>query len=265
MWVETVKLSFAPGIYWARLHELRGSDEQIIDGRGTDAAIRLLDRLLVEGPGPMLKPGQASTLTAADRDRLLVAIYHHTFGSRIAGTHTCSDCGKAFDLDFDLLALQSALQPADAAFARLEDSGHVAVALKDGRRFRLPTGEDEMAVWHLSVDDACAELLRRCVLDGDPLTDPQALQAAMQAAAPLLDLEVDGRCPECGLNQAIHFDIQDYLLAALQAGKARLPHEIHRLAGAYGWTLSEILKLPRSQRKAHVKLIEDDVGKYTAT
>ena len=253
--VNTLELSFVPGIRWAKLHELRGSDEQMVDGSDTGVAIRLLDRLICESPGPVLKPGRATTLAAADRDRLLAAIYRYTYGTRIAGTVTCRSCGKSFDLDFDLLELQAALQPAETP-APVQDNGHIVFALADGRRFRLPTGEDEMAVWHLSADAALAELLRRCVLEGDPSVDPEPIQATMKAVAPLMDADLDGHCPECGENQAIHFDIQSYLLSALQAEQPRLIREIHRLATAYGWTLSEILTLTRSQRQAYVKLIE---------
>jgi hypothetical protein len=255
MAITTVELSFVPGIRWAKLNELRGSDEQMVEGSDTGVAIRLLDRLLVDDHDHTFKPGNAATLAAADRDCLLAAIYRHTYGSHIAGTVTCRACGKSFDLDFDLLELQAALQPTETP-APVQDNGHIAFALVDGRRFRLPTGEDEISVWHLSADAALAELLRRCVLEGDPSIDQSSIQATMKAVAPLMDADLDGHCPECGENQAIHFDIQRFLLSALQAEQPRLNREIHRLASAYGWRLSEILALTRSQRQAHVKLIE---------
>jgi hypothetical protein len=263
MSVNTVALSFVPEIRWAKVRELRGADEQIVDGIETSVAIRLLDRLIVDSPGPMLKPGKAATLAAADRDRLLAAIYLHTFGSHIAGTVTCRICGKSFDLDFDLLELQAALQPAEMP-AVVKVNGHIAFVMADGRRFRLPTGEDEIAVWHLSADEALAELLRRCVLKGDPTTDADTIQATMKAVAPLMDADLNGHCPECSENQAIHFDIQSYLLSALQAEQPRLTREIHRLATAYGWTLGEILELTRNQRQVYVKLIEAEISRSIA-
>jgi hypothetical protein len=255
MSVNTVELSFVPGIYGANLRALRGSDEQMVDGIETSVAIRLLNRLIIEGPGPMLKPGRAATLAAADRDRLLTAVYRNTYGSHIAGTVRCRACGKSFDLDFDLLELQAVLQPAEMP-APVQDNGHITFALADGCRFRLPTGEDEIAVWHLSADEALAGLLRRCVLEDDPIDDPQPIQATMKTVAPLMDADLDGHCPECGENQVIHFDIQNYLLSALQAEKPRLIRETHCLATTYGWTLDAILALTRSQRQAYVNLIE---------
>jgi hypothetical protein len=256
----TVQLAYDPNFRRVKLQELTGLDEQKIDGTDTTVAIRLLDRLMVEGSGWVPGSSQAASLPSADRDRLLACIYRNTYGPCISGTFTCASCDKVFDLDFDLTELQASLLPATAT-APVKANGHLAFALADQRCFRLPTGEDELAVWHLPPDEALAELLQRCVLKGDPSADPQAVQAGMKAAAPLIDVDLNGKCPECGHHQAIHFDIQDYLLSALKTEKPRLIREIHRLATTYGWTLSEILNLPRSHRKAYVKLIEDDASR----
>jgi hypothetical protein len=258
---DTLQLAFVPDCPRVRLKELTGADEQMIDACDTLAAIRLLDRLISEVSGPVPLPGKAASLPSADRDRLLCAIYRNTYGSRISGTVACASCGKAFDLDFDLIKLQAALQPAGVAYPKFAND-QMAFVMADGRSFRLPTGEDELAVWHLPADKALAELLQRCVLEGDPHLAPQSVQAVMEAVAPLLDVELTGHCPECGHYQAIHFDIQSFLLSALQAEKPRLMREVHRLATAYGWPLGEILNLSRSQRRAYVKLIEDEANRY---
>lgn len=255
-----MQLGLIPNFRRVKLRELTGTDEQMIDGCDTFVAIRLLDRLISEVSGPVPTPGKAGSLPSADRDCLLCAIYRNTYGSRISGTVACASCGKAFDLDFDLIELQAALQPANDAYP-MPTNGLMAFVMPDGRSFRLPTGEDELAVWHLPADEALAELLLRCVLKGDPHLDPHSVQAAMQAVAPLLDVELTGHCPECGLYQAIHFDIQSYLLSALQAEKPRLMREVHRLATAYGWPLGEILNLSRSQRRSYVKLIEEETNR----
>jgi len=238
----------------AGLRALCGFDEESIDGTDTLAAIRLLDRLLIEGPPGAIGPGSAAELVSADRDRLLAALYLRTYGSRIQGTVACVRCGEPFDLDFPLQQLLDTLpQPGTAGPAH---GGDGLFALPDGRRFRMPTGEDELAVWHLPPDQAEQALLARCVVEGDPSIDSQAFQEAMLQAAPLLDVEIDTRCPECGQEQSIHFDIQSYLLSALRSEQLARAQEVHRLATAYGWSLSDILSLPRSRRRTHVALIE---------
>jgi hypothetical protein len=73
-----------------------------------------------------------------------------------------------------------------------------------------------------------------------------------------LDSDLDGKCPECEKAQAIHFDLQTYLLAALAGESQRLASDVHRVATAYGWSRTEILAMTRAQRRAHVSLIEQE-------
>ena len=65
-------------------------------------------------------------------------------------------------------------------------------------------------------------------------------------------------CPECGYEQPVHFNLQSFVLGALLNEHSRLVYEVHHLAKAYGWTLDDILNLPRSQRKACVELIASE-------
>jgi hypothetical protein len=249
---DYVALGFVPGGAWAGLRELCGHDEESVRGTDTATAIQLLDRLLVDGPGVTIGPGCAAKLTAADRDRLLAAIYMRTYGPRIESTLRCHHCDELFDLDFYLQDLLNSLQ----------GSGITAdgvLTLTDGRRFRLPTGEDECAVSHLPSIEAEQELLARCTVEGDTAADPEAVQAAMDAVAPVLSLEMDARCPECGESQPVHFDIQSYLLSTLESEQERLVREVHRLATAYGWSLAEILGLPRRRRRAYAATIETEM------
>jgi hypothetical protein len=80
----------------------------------------------------------------------------------------------------------------------------------------------------------------------------------MQTLSPVVNLELDAKCPECGDEQTIQFDLQRFVLTALVNDRRRLLHEIHMLASAYSWSLSEILNLPRSQRRGFVSLVDAD-------
>jgi hypothetical protein len=253
-------LDFVPEAGWACLRELFGAAEQEVEGTSTADAVRLLDGLLVEEPGGSIAPGKAITLTATDRDRLLATIYINTFGTRVVNILRCTQCGKPFDVDFSLPELMAFLSPQalESAVERLPDG---VFRMADGIRFRLPTGEDECAVLGMPASDAKTALLRRCLVDGEsavPLDGgmKEAVQTVMETLAPILDSDVETQCPECGQVQVAHFDIQHYLLSALHQERSQLAHEIHRLASAYGWSLTEILCLPRHQRKSLVTLIE---------
>src|SRR5262245_34035697 len=136
MAIHYVALSFIPGGGWAGLRDLCGYDEQMVDDTDTGVAIRLLNRLLVDEPRTPLKPGSAMSLTAADRDSLLAAVYISLYGNRIAGSHLCYACTKPFDLDFNLPDLVTTLQ-ADDRPRPVQQNGHLTFGLADGRFFRL--------------------------------------------------------------------------------------------------------------------------------
>jgi hypothetical protein len=255
MLTDYVALGFVPDGAWAGLRELCGHDEESVCDTDTLTAIQLLDRLLIDGQGVTIGPGCAAKLTAADRDRLLAAVYMRTYGPCVESTLHCRHCDEPFDLDFYLQDLLDSLQGSESA---AEKDG--VFTLDDGCRFRLPTGEDECAVRHLAPGEAERELLARCTVEGDAAANPDAVQAAMDAIAPVLSLEMNAHCPECGECQPVHFDIQSYLLSMLESEQEQFVREVHRLATAYGWSLEEILGLPRRRRRAYVALVEAEIA-----
>jgi hypothetical protein len=231
------------------LRELTGRDEVSVERTGTSDAVRLLNGLLAASPIP------ASRLAAPDRDRVLAALYRMTFGSRIATTLTCGRCDQRYDLDFSLDRLSAAVDDHRGPVVREPDG----TFRTEGGSFRYPTAEDELAAAGTgSMAEARAELVRRCA--GASPASPEALFAAMEAAAPLHDLELEATCPECRSADTLRFDIQHYLLASLIAERPRVLRDFHRLARAYGWSLREILELSRSQRHRLVELIEQEAA-----
>jgi hypothetical protein len=227
------------------VRELKGADERAVAGTDAHQARCLVDRLLVDAPGVAYGTGQAAALTVAERDRVLVRIYDRAFGDRVAAMATCPSCEERYDLEFSMGQLVASVQaePPPRSFR-----------LPDGTRGRVPTGEDETAVSHLAGAEAVAALLARCVPDGDH--DEAEVSQALEDAAPVLELELDGVCPECGAATAVPFSVQRWLLGALLAEQGRLLEEVHILAQAYGWGLAEIMDLSRSQRRGLVALAE---------
>ena len=117
----------------------------------------------------------------------------------------------------DLLA-SVGLSPADTAAVR-----DATVTLDDGRRVRLPRGSDELAVQGMSAEAAEAALFARCIVEGDAAPGDAAVHDALEAAAPILDTELDAACPECGAPTQAHFDLQHYLLTAILQETPRGP------------------------------------------
>lgn len=237
-----------------QLRELNGFDEQSVCRTDTATAISLLDRLLMRGPGSVSEDFKAIDLTASERDRLLACVYEKTFGPRIESTSYCKLCQSPFDLTFTIESLLTAFDPASSSTATAEPNG--VFRLTGGLRFRLPTGADELAAAGLPLKDAEQMLLQRCVLDSEKDIDSEAVQQALSDVAPVLDVDLNAECPECGAKQSVRFDVQFYLLRALEQQRKQIAREVHRLAVAYGWSLNEILGLSRSQRKAFVDFIE---------
>ena len=126
---------------YAYLRELRGDDEESVEDVDTWTAITLVDRLLVDAPGAAVRPGEARRLCAADRDRILAAVYVRELGARVQATPTCPACGKTFDVEFRLDQLIETIEPSYEGVARVGDG---RFALEDGTCIRIPNGEDEL-------------------------------------------------------------------------------------------------------------------------
>ncbi|PRQ09033.1 hypothetical protein [Enhygromyxa salina] len=259
-----------PGGRWACIRGLRGHDEQALArGGGGMAAVELLDRLLVETPGTSVGPGRAWELAVSDRDRLLAAVYASTFTDQIESEVPCEQCGEGSDVSFSLAAFVASI---DASEDSLREAGVVgpdpdgAYSLADGTRFRLPTSVDQRALLGEALDRRRLTLLRACILadqdhaEGRTASDMSGelldrVEAAMELVGPTLDQHLSVDCHECGARRDIRFDIQHFLLRALEHEHRYLVREVHYLACSYGWSRAEILDLSRDERRAYVELV----------
>lgn len=258
--MEHLRLKHAEGPDLVVLREITGIEEQAVAGTSTMDAIVLLDALVVSDYEGALKKNCIARLTPWDREQLLAMVYRRMYGAKIESTLECGQCAEKFVLDFELNELLKFLRPADhenLGLIRLENG---TFGFGKDITFRLPTGEDECSVVGLSPDEAKTALLNRCVQDSPKIQlseeRSESIQAVMEALSPLVDVELDAKCPECGHEQRAHFDLQHYLLSSIRGERKRLMAEVHALASNYGWSLSEILGLPRSQRRTLAGLIE---------
>ena len=241
---DRVPLRFSGERRVARLRELTGRDEYAISGGSTSSAIDLLDALLDDSSPERIR---AADLVAADRDRLLAAVYARAFGDKIESTLNCSKCRQPFDLNFSLRELVDSVDQRTPA-VQWKALGDGRFESPDGASVRLPTGRDELAASGLAPEQMESFLRERA----------SANDEALEQIAPLLDLELVARCPECDHVHIIQFDIQSYALGAILAERRRLLAEINRIAVAYAWTLDEILSLTRTDRRTLVELIENE-------
>jgi hypothetical protein len=260
---QTVVLRHIGGEPSVLVPELTGAIELSITDDSTASAIVVVDQLLA-GSDPGATEGERSIpetvdLTAADRDRVLVAAYRATFGDRVQASPLCTCCAARYDLDFSLGAL------ADSLYAGLDEPGRTGTPIRTGagHTVRLPVGRDEVAVRDIDDNRRAFALLDRCIDPPmAPGVDAELLLAEAEeilaAVAPTVDHVLTATCPECGASQAVRFDAQPYVLGLIVAGRERVLREVHLLASTYCWTNEAILDLPRSDRSTLARLVETD-------
>ena len=118
-------------------------------------------------------------------------------------------------------------------------------------QFRLVMAGDLAAA--VKSPDPERELARRTIRSDSP-RERQRAQRAMEALAPLLSGEIEGRCPECGATARFWFDAQSYVQRELRYDAAFLYEDVHLLAGRYHWTEEKILSLPRERRLQYAEM-----------
>jgi len=251
-----VRVELSPGIpggRWASLRPVTGRDEIALDPAAPGSGTGLAAGLLVDASGTRVGPATLGQLSMADHDRILAAVYAACFGDRIESAATCVVCGEAFALALslkELLARQSSSLPENVTGPDADGW----YRLDGGPRFRLPTVADVREASSRPPDDAMSMLQARCFQES-PGDMEDRLQEAMERLAPVLDFDIDTRCPTCAAPQQVRFSIESFLLRALARERRFLNREVHRLADAYGWGLGEILSLSREDRRELVRLV----------
>jgi len=222
---------------WLKLRQPSGRDELALAGIDTDSATAFLDRLVE----PAIATGE---LAASDRDTLLAMLHRGLWGDRIVSSLTCSACGEMYDLSFALSALQQSLEAAREPSS--PGSGVRVIVDREGREYRLPSARAETEAAVVAGAGAYAVLAGAIGDDHDPVT----LDARLEVLAPIIDVDLDAPCAECGHAALVRFDIQTFTLQRLLDEREGILAEVHAIASGYGWSLDEILGLDRTMRRA---------------
>jgi hypothetical protein len=254
------------GPRWARLRPLTGEDEMGLEPDEPSACNLLLARLLVASSEAGTDAGAVAgthgfaALSVADRDRLLAAVYRAQFGDRVEGITRCGACAEGFEFGFSLTELIASLDAGRRIRATGPDpDGYYR--LPDGTRFRVPTVCDLEACATVPPGTAARALLERCIADPSRPFRRRAVESAMERIAPVLSVDVQAACPHCGRAQKVAFSLEEFLLRSLARERRFLTHEIHRLASAYGWSLGDILRMSREDRRSLVRRVEAEAGR----
>lgn len=235
----------------------------------TEVLRRCLTRL---GSGEPITRKAILSLTAGDREALLLHLRRLTAGDRLPCVVTCPSavCGHALELELSVADLL--LPPAGVTTTRHE----LAIAQAGVERvvhFRLPTGADQEAAALLArIDPAgAAELLwQRCVESIDPAEGASVSALIEPVSARMAELDAQAEltlnivCPVCGGTFTTVFDTADYLLQELRASARHLYREVHLLAYHYHWSPSEILAMNPRRRRRYLQLLEEELAQGAA-
>jgi hypothetical protein len=213
---------------------------------------RALTILAAASPGTPRE--ELARLPIGERDARLLDVRERTFGPAARGVAACEGCAERVEFALDLPALR----------IRQTGAGAGAVAT-DGwtLRFRVPNSEDLAAA--TGSADPRGVLVRRCLTealrDGRAAGDPDLpgetvaqLAAAMAEQDPQAEVLLDYRCPACGRQGRILFDIVEFLWDEVRAQARRLLVEVSALARAYGWREADILAMSAMRRRAYLEL-----------
>ena len=256
----------------ATVRALTGADEIAIAALETSSAAAKVTALLaraVERLGPIQPVGSdvAASLTAGDREALVLHVHRLTLGDRLACVIRCPECREPMDLDLRVSDLLLPPLP-DAPFEHeleADDGGtpyHVW--------FRLPTGADledaAMVAARDGIAEAARRILERCVArvtsGGETVPLPSRLERvvsmAMASRDPQAELMLRLVCPSCGAHFEALLDSASFLFDEIGARVRTLFGEVHLLARHYHWSEAEILSLSPARRHAYLSLIGEE-------
>lgn len=271
----------------AVLSSLTGHEEELLAGNGNGSIARLVTDVLgrcVHRVGTIspLTEGGARDLLVADRQYLLLKLREATFGETVRTTILCPwpECGQKVDVEFFLKDIPVEESSEKGPIHSLKFSTEAVFSDKTGHRcsdvdFRLPNGGDQEALSAIIVQNgalALTRLLERCITRLGPHENPGSdlvalispvarmeIESRMASIAPKVNLNMGARCPECGREFNLPFELQDFFFGELRISQDLLYREIHYLAYHYHWSEQEIMQMPREKRRRYIEVLADEI------
>jgi hypothetical protein len=188
-------------------------------------------------------------LPVGRRTELLLALAELSGKVDYEAGMNCPECGLEVEVVLTLDEFRSAVAP------HREDAVIVGQS-----RYRLPTGRDQLE-WLRQANDDEAALAARiieslCVEGNAPA---EAVEAALDAADPLMRTAVTAVCVQCGHSADLEMDVAEQALRSLETEQRALLAGVHILASRYHWSEAEIFALPAWRRNRYLELIGDNM------
>ena len=220
-----------------------------------DRALSLLALACAESP-----PEALAKLTIGQRDGRLLTLREWTFGRRLESLVTCPQCDQRVELNFDAADVRASSKvPVPEAIVLNLEGYELSV--------RLPNSEDVAALKEEPlVEQKRRTLFNRCLvqasLNGQPVQTGQmsaetltVVAGRLAEADPQADVQLNVCCPFCGKTWDTAFDIMSFFWNEIEAWACRVLHDVHMLAGAYGWSEREVLGLSPTRRQMYLEMV----------
>jgi hypothetical protein len=245
----------------AELRPPTGADEAYLleEAAGLSRAERvseLLERCTTRLGDEPATGDAVRSLTAGDREALLLQLRGGAFGDRLPCVIDCPACGERLDLELSVagLLLPPYAEPSDRYTVALGENGSSREV-----RFRLPNGYDQEAAGRERDPElGVRTLVERCVESASgealPAAALEGLSAEMERLDPQAEIVLRLSCPACAEEFSALLDAATMLFGEL-ATRDRLYREVHALALGYHWSERDILDLDLDRRRRYLDLL----------
>jgi len=214
----------------------------------------LLAACMSDAQGHPLDIEQVWNWTLNQRLQALIAMRLAAGNPVLALQSSCTRCDEAMETALDLRMLVA--EPVSPRFIWRDGEGMELM-------LRLPTGRD-LEIWMKDGIPLHGQLLMSLIESAADrpleLSTLMALEPkiddALQAHDPLTALQLQTSCPACGHENAIACDLEVHLLEGFARDQAGTLDDVIQLAGAFRWSESEILALPRWRRTHYLRQLQ---------
>jgi hypothetical protein len=213
-----------------------------------DRAVTMLGLAL-----PATSREQLSALSLGERNVLLLGLHEISFGPRLRGFATCSQCGEPLEFALATGLLAEDLEARCGQCAVESDVG-AAMQMRPvcTRDLLASLGEpdaaqarDRLLALSIGAEPAAGGALR---------THPGVVETfeRINAAA---DLTCTIACPACASAETLDLDLARFLWLEVRHAARRLMDEVDALAGAYGWSERAIVRMSPQRRGAYLEML----------
>jgi hypothetical protein len=196
---------------------------------------------------------QLRALPLGERNVLLLRLHEISFGPRLRGFATCSQCGEPLEFTLATALLAEDLEARCGQCAVESDAGAAMQMRPVCTRDLLATlGEPDVAQ---ARDRLLALSIGAEPPAGGALRTQPGVVEAFERINTAAELICTIACPACASAETLDLDLARFLWLEVRRAARRLMDEVDALAGAYGWSECAIVRMSPQRRGAYLDML----------